>query len=60
MLVSCVNYNAFQHPCQQLCKILFVVFLQHPEVTLLANLFLLYSYLVQLSTAFIYVFARND
>jgi hypothetical protein len=41
MLASCVNYNAFQHLCQQLSEILFVVFLQRFEVTLFANLFLL-------------------
>ena len=36
MLASCVNYSVFQHLCQQLSEILFVVFLQRFEVTLLA------------------------
>jgi hypothetical protein len=43
--VSCVNYNAFQHRCQQLLKSFFVIFLQQIEVTI----FLLYEYLYLLS-----------
>ena len=38
----CVYYSVFYDTCQQLLEFLFVVFLQRLEVTLFANLSLLY------------------
>ena len=58
-LLTCMYCNVFQRPCQQLLKSFFVVFLQHLRITLFANLSLLYSYLVSVSTP-ICTFGKKD
>jgi len=49
-LLTSLYCSVFQRPCQQLLESFFVVFLQHLRITLFANLSLLYSYLVSVST----------